>query len=457
MRPALLLSCLACCLFHTSAQAADALAALPEPDRTVVSRYIGHAVAAARDLDPAKLAAKVAENPEMLAWIEFPALDCLLDAAELTGDTAHLDLFLAAFAKVEALLEKGDDGFLGWWGKPIKPRLDPARPDLRIDELQMNFRAIGILARWVELAQRAPAYAEAHAADRARYLALMRDHLYPKWDARGFFADLGDGGGVYRGLDYPLCTATAPGATLSHEKLSLAVEGLLRLHRIAPDGPYLRRAVQIGARFKRILSLKDGHYEWMSWEPAGAWDVHPTKEDAYRIGWIAPDPKGEWYAAALSIAIRLYQHGLVFTNEDLARFIATQKTRCWNGDLEKPAYCTVAGVGPEQSKHVTGRFLSQDLAPYDAVLDRLAFAGPHEAEVLAGSENPWKGGTALTRYVRNKFILRPLLAAKPQPWAEFGTAFLADPTNRAWHDRLAAPVVAPGYVTPLKPSAMPKP
>ena len=29
-------------------------------------------------------------------------------------------------------------------------------------------------------------------------------------------------------------------------------------------------AIQLGTRFKHCLSLKDGHYEWMSWDPSGS-------------------------------------------------------------------------------------------------------------------------------------------------------------------------------------------
>ena len=427
---------------------------LEEQNRTVLERYIGHATKYAEALTQEKVSQRCADAPEMFAWVEFPNLDCLLDAYELTGDAKYLDSFKQAFALFSNILKNGDDGFLGWQGKPIPPRRLADNPDLQIDELQMNFRAIGILSRWVELARHNPDYAKSNKEIATQYLELMEKQLFPKWDPRGFFIDLKTEGAIYRGLDYPLCNPKAPGFTLSHEKCSIVVNGLLNLYRVTNNSLYMRRAIQLGTRFKHCLSLKDGHYEWMSWEPGGIWDVSPTKPDAWIIPWIAPDPKAEWYAAALSIAINLYQYSVVFDDEDMARFIVTQKKRCWNGDFAAPQYRTVGGVSHEENKFVEGRFLSYPLALYDADLTRLAFDGPHEAEVLEQSISPWKGGTALAPYVRSKYLVLPHIADEKQPFANFGKAFLADSENRAFYEQLRFKVVEPGRITPLKPSQM---
>jgi hypothetical protein len=418
----------------------------------VLERYIGHATAYATGLTQEKVKQRCAESPEGFAWVEFPYLNCLLDAYELTGNVQYLDTFKNAFALFTAILETGDDGFKGWYGKPIPPRRPADRPDLRIDELQMNFRAIAVLSRWIDLARRQPDYASANQATITEYLDLMERHLFPKWDARGFFADLNTEGGVYRGLDYPLCNPVKPGTTLSHEKSSIAVNGLLGLYKVTGNSLYMRRAIQLGTRFKHCLSVKDGHYEWMSWEPAGTWDVNPAKEDAWIIGWIAPDPKAEWYITSVSIAVNLYQYGLVFDDEDMNRFIATQKTRCWNGDMEKPQYRTVAGMSKADNKNIDGIFLSHSLALYDPDLSRLAFAGPHEAGILEQSANSWKGCVGLASYVRAKYLVQPLLAEGKKPFVRAGEVFLADPGNLAFYEKLKFPVVGAGHVTPLKPS-----
>lgn len=421
---------------------------LSAEDRAVLAAFIGHALDFAGKQTADGVKAKCLKSPEMFAWVDFRYLDCLNTAYELTGDTAYLDRFRDTFRLYRDIMTEEHDSYLGWYGSPIPPRVPKDRPDIRIDEIQMNFRAIGMLSRWVELARSDAAYARANAAVIADHLALMENHLFPKWDARDFYEKL-DRAGVYRGLDYPLRDGVG---TLSHEKFSIIVDGLLGLHRATGNPAPLRRALEVGAWFKQCLSLKDDRYAWMSWSPAGPWDVSPTKPDAWNTGWIAPDPNGEWYVAALSIALNLYRHGLLFTDEDLARFVRTQKEACWNGSLETPEYRTVEGVSGADNKHVKGRFLSYQIAHYDPVLVTLAFDGPHEAEIRKNASSSWQGGANAQSYIREKYILGPVIQKQPRPYLGFGERFLASPENRAFHDHLFFEVVPPGAITPRKPS-----
>jgi hypothetical protein len=418
---------------------------LDADDRVVLERFVGHAGAYAEGLTAEKVLERCREAPEMFAWVEFRHLNCLNVAYELTGDVRYLDLLRDRFGLFRSIMSTGPDEYLGWYGKPIEPRRLKDQPDLQIDELQMNFRAISLLAGWVELARGNKDYAAANAETIAAWVELMEKHLFPKWDARGHFVEIPGRGGVYRGLDYPIPTL----GTLSFEKLSIMVDALLRLHRVTGNDAYLRRALQVGAWFKSNLVLKDGHYEWMSWVPSGKWDIHPDKPDAWRVGWIAPDPNGPWYVASLSIALGLYQHGLLFTEADLQRFVKTQKTMCWNGDMEQPEYRTVAGT---TGQYVKGRFLSHQVSHYDPVLRKLAFDGPHEAEQLAGSASPWAGGANAQDYVREKFLMAPRIAKHPRPYAAVGERFLADQGNRAFYDGLFLEVEPPGAAAPRSPS-----
>lgn len=418
-----------------------------EQDRVVLEQFVKHAVTYAEGLTADKVSSQCKKAPEMFAWVEFRYLSCLNLAYERTHDTQYLDLLRDSFAMFRKIMRTGDDEYLGWYGMPIKPRRLADQPDLQIDELQMNFRAMSLLARWVELAGSNQEYAAANSDTIKAHVDLMENHLFPKWDARGHFTRVAGRGGVYHGLDFPIKNQS----TLSHEKLSIAVDGLLKLHRVTGNDTHLKRALELGAWFKSNLSLKDGHYEWMSWVPAGQWDVDPTKEDAWSVGWIAPDPNGPWYVASLSIALNLYQHGLLFTDLDLERFLVTQKTMCWNGDMESPEYRTVAGA---TSKWVKGRFLSYQLSHYDPILQKLAFAGPHEAAVLANAGNSWQGGANAQDYVREKYLMRSVISEKRQPYAAIGEEFLASRENKAFYDALFFEVKAPGAAAPLTPSQM---
>jgi hypothetical protein len=423
----------------------ESIEALSDGDNLIVTSFIRHAVDFARQRDPGRVSRDCARSPESFAWVDFRYLNCLNIAYELTGDTRYLDLFRDTFRLYLDILRPAPDGFLGWMGSPIPSRLPADNPTSQIDELQMSFRAISILSGWIELARRDPAYAEQNRETITTCLNLMEAHLFPKWDRRGYYVETGEGRGVYRGLDYP-----ADGfLTLSHEKTAIVVDGLLALHRVTGNDLYLMRALRLGARFKDCLSVVDGHYEWLSWCPSGPWDVAPGGADAWKVGWMAPDPKGEWYVAALSIATNLYRHGLLFDDHDIARFVCTQKEMCWNGDLEHPVYRTVSG---QANKFTSGRFLSYQLAQYDATLARLAFRGPHEEEAARDASSSWKGGANAQDYIREKFVLAPGIHANPRPYAEFGRSFLAGPVNRARYEQLRRERVTPDVRAPLKPS-----
>lgn len=414
-------------------------------DKLIVNAFIRHSVEFARQRNPERVSRDCARSPESFAWVDFRYLNCLNVSYELTGDTHYLDLFRETFRLYLAVLRPAPDGFLGWMGSPIPARLPADNPTLQIDELQMSFRAIGILSRWIELARVSPPYADQNQETIKTYLDLMESQLYPKWDKRGYFAETGEGRGVYRGLDFP----SDGFLTLSHEKTSLVVDGLLALHRVTGNDSYLKRALQLGARFKDCLALLDGHYEWLSWCPAGPWDVAPGGADAWKVGWMAPDPRGEWYAAALSIASNLYRHGLLFTDEDIGRFVRTQKEMCWNGDGEHPAYRTVSG---QANKFTAGRFLSYQISNYDEVLSRLAFRGPHEEQASRNAASSWLGGADAQDYIREKFAVAPAIRANPRAYAWVGRRFLENPLNRALHEQLGRERVAPEVKAPCKPS-----
>jgi hypothetical protein len=133
----------------------------------------------------------------------------------------------------------------------------------------------------------------------------------------------------------------------------------------------------------------------------------------------------------------------VFTEEDIARFVRTQKEMCWNGDFEAPAWRNVAGATDE--KWIKGRFLSPMLAPYDETVRKLAFEGVLAAEAVKNAGNSWKGGANAQDLVRENYVV----AGKTRPYAAVGAAFLGKTENRAWYEGLRA---GDGTGTPSKPS-----
>ena len=420
---------------------------LNESDRVVLERFVEHASTWAKGVTPEKAAATLDEAGETFAWVDFRFLDALLTAYELTGDPAHLAQFHKAFGVYRGLMTEGDDGYLGWWGQAIPPARPEDNPDVKVDELQSNFRGLGIVARWAKLAQENEAFAAEHQSVIDDALTLCTEHLLPKWDDRGYYTDLGERGAVYHGLRYPL---DERGNTLPHEKASIALEAIIRLHEATGDPAHLERAIKLGTFLKQALFLEGEHYEWYNWNPAGPWDVKPDGSDAWDVTWMAPDPRGPWYAAAADNMVRLYRLGLVFDDADLDRLIQTQRTQCWNGDLDNPQWRTVAG---ETSQWVKGKFLCYGLACYDDTLAELAFTGVNEQEAVAASEKAWQGTVGIEDYVRERYLHRPLIDGRgSHPDRGIGEAYLADPQRKHAYDRLAFEVGDDTGPPPAKPS-----
>lgn len=425
----------------------DSIPVANDQDRAVLDAFVGHAVKNASP-DEAKIDKALNEDGvEMLAWIDFKALDLLNTAYELTGDTQYLDLFKQGMQPYMDRVTEFSDGYRGWTGVPIPPRRDKDNPGKKIEEIQMTFRGIHAMARWVALAKSNPDYAATNENTIKEYLDLCENDLFPKWDARGYWTQLPHAGGVYHGLDYP----AARGVSLSFEKLSIMVNGLLALYDATEKPVYLKRALQIGAWYKSNLILKDGHYEWMSWVPAGPWDINPDDPSKWKVGWMGPDPNAAWYVTSLSIALNLYQRGLLFDERDIERFVETQKVMCWNGDLENPEFRNVVGV---KNKWVKGQFFSYQLAPYDDTLTEFAFQGYMADQAFENKDSGWKGGVLANEYIIQKYLVGTQVNNNGQPLGVVGQQFLANDGNRAFHDRLKAFAVPTDAEPPRSPAMM---
>jgi hypothetical protein len=396
-------------------------------------------------------------HPEDHCWQTFKYVGLSLTAYRLTRDVKHLDRFAANFAILEAAMTKGPDGFLGWYGKGYGLFHPPEKPELRVDVIITSFRAVELLCRFIRVIDADPVLAKRFANARGRYLCLMTDHLVKKWDARGNYVDLGTRGAVYR--THAGLRATKAHLTQPHNKHSLIGEALLALYRLSGDDLYMRKAIQLGIRYKRCLTLKDGHYEWNYWDPAGAWDVRADDRRKWKH-WIGVEHKGGYYSLSLSQAVRLHEAGLVFDKSDIARFVKTQTEMCWNGDVMNPRWARCDGT--RSKKYMQGAYLCAALAPYDRRIAALCGRGDaksrerERAERFKGRTHGWRGGVVAEGYVNRLIDEREEQAGAPvEPTHEpLGKRFLAKRANRLWMAKQRFTVKPPGYVAPRTPAAM---
>ncbi|MDP6543748.1 MAG: hypothetical protein QGH60_07115 [Phycisphaerae bacterium] len=413
-------------------------------DKQIVQRFLEHADRLGGRITPAYCRRMANDEPEGYTWKILPQVEMRLTAFEVTGDVKYLDGFTTVFANMRSAMTKGPDGYLGWYGKPLGLFRNPTKPNLKADVIITSFRTVDVLSRFLELVSRDDRLVKRFAAQRSRYVDLMVNHLVKKWTVRGNYADLGARGAVYRthaGLKDVKALLTQP-----HNKHSKIISGLLGLYRVTGQSQYMRMAVKLGVRFKRCLTLRNGHYEWNYWDPAGKWDHHPTRAGQWKH-WIGPEHRGGYYSLSLTQAVLLWRHGLVFDDTDMRRFVKTQLEATWNGRLDKPKWFRV----DRSDGQLSGRYICPALAPLDKKIHAFLYTGARQAERLSNAKHSWQGGPVAGGWIRGKFIDRPTATDKEDIRLTAGKKFLTDPANRKLVQSLNFKVTGKGYKAPPAP------
>ncbi|MFQ5809647.1 MAG: hypothetical protein ACE5JM_08510, partial [Armatimonadota bacterium] len=389
--------------------------------------------------------AQYAQQPEDITWQASKYIRMPLVAYGLTEDAKYLDMFVERMDNLCACMTKGPAGFLGWYGLPLELFRHPDHPDRKVDVILTSFVVAGLMADFARVVQTDDALQEKYEPAVRRYLALARDQLVKKWDARGCYKDLGDGGAVY--ITHPDLKVTKGSLTQPHNKHSKTIKSLLSLYAATHEDEYLVKAIKLGTRFKRSLTLVDDRYRWNYWDPAGAWDVHPDERETWKH-WINVEHRGGYYNLSASQAVLLYEHGLVFDKTDIDRFVKTQMTVCWNGDVNDPAWAKPDGQQTEVA------YLCRSLAPFDERIYQMGYGPPAQQARLAGKDHPWQGGPVACDWLEFKYLVYPRWKDGHPSEAETVAPFLAKAENRALVERLAFEVKASGYSAPKTPGEM---
>jgi len=410
-------------------------------DRQIVAAFLRHVDGSARDCTPERMA-KFASQPEDITWQASLYIELPLVAYRLTGDGKYLDAFTTRMDALFACLTKGPDGFLGWYGLPLSLFRHPDHPDRKVDVIITSFTLARLAAEFAAIVQADPALAAKHGKAAARYLDIAEQHLVLKWDARGCYRELPDGGAVY--TTHPDLKPVKAALTQPHNKHSKIIRSLLTLYAATGKDAYVIKAIRLGVRFKRCLRLVDGRYVWNYWDPAGPWDVNPEKKGEWKH-WMGAEHRGGYYGLSLSQAVLLYEHGLLFDREDMDRFVKTQTTVCWNGDAARPQWKRVDGRGSDQV------YLCSALSPFDERIYAMAYGPRAQAERLKGKDHSWQGSVVAMGWLEFKLLTWPRWKGGEPAEADVVAPFLAKPANRALLEKLTFDVTAPGYRPRLAP------
>ena len=87
--------------------------------------------------------------------------------------------------------------------------------------------------------------------------------------------------------------------------------------------------------------------------------------------WVGVHPNGGYYGIDVAGIVAAYEHGLVFTKEDIARLIATNRDFMWNQQVKNAKFQRIDGGQPDPHWAETPGVLWEALAPYDATLRKI--------------------------------------------------------------------------------------
>lgn len=137
----------------------------------------------------------------------------------------------------------------------------------------------------------------------------------------------------------------------------------------------------------RLKTREQGKYwVWNYWEPAGPWDL---KADGSPRHWVGVHPNGGYYAIDVEGMVSAYEHGLVYTRNDIDRLVATNRDFMWNQQFTGARFQRIDGGTPDPRWLHSPGVLWSALVPYDATLKRI-FVANHNPEDWGGlSSTPW--------------------------------------------------------------------
>ncbi len=413
-------------------------------DSAALAAYLKHVESSARYCTPGRLA-EFANQPEDITWQASLYIKMPLIAYKLTAEVKYLDMFVERMDNLYGCLERGADGFMGWYGVPLDLFRHPEYPERQVDVILTSFVVSGLMADFAQVVQNDEALTEKYGEVVKRYLSLVEYHLIKKWDVRGRYKDLGETGAVYiTNADLKPVKASL---TQPHNKHSKIIRALLSVYAATGKDEYLVKAIKLGTRFKRSLTLVDGRYKWNYWDPAGQWDIDPENPSRWKH-WIGAEHRGGYYSSSLSQAVLLYENELVFSRTDIGRFVKIQTEVCWNGDMDNPKWARVDGKPSESS------YLCSSLAPFDESIYEMAYGESAQQRRLEAKDHSWQGGAAASGYFEFKYLIYPRWkSGNPSEGAAARFLSSASQNNRARVMELIE-VEEPGYQAPTSPAQM---
>jgi hypothetical protein len=227
-----------------------------------------------------------------------------------------------------------------------------------------------------------PALKAQYGAKAEEYLQLAQ-RSFEKWNSRGVWRETREGG-IWVvppfGIDPQTGRWTGAydqrhtdGISLPDNKENLIAEWMLAMYDVTGKPVYRERAEKWFRVMRSRMKLRDNgkYFVWDYWDPAGPWD---HKADGSLKHWVGVHPHGGYYSVDTGAIVDAYEHGLVFTKEDLDRLIATNRDFMWNHQIKGAKFQMINGGRPDPRWPNDPGVLWDALTPYDPTLRAIFLA-----------------------------------------------------------------------------------
>lgn len=283
------------------------------------------------------------ELGEEIGWLMTPMMSGYYYGFLATGDPKWIDRLVDWMDSLNKRAVTEPDGYLGW------PKVNAAGTD--VDKLN-SYDADSLLGEAMVLKPvvlmskkilETPEL-KAKYGDKAQGYLKLSAQIFEKWDKRNAWRDTDNGGAISVVMPFGIDPATgkwtagydtrnAPGNAFSHpdNKANAVASWLLAMYDATGEQVYRDRAEKWFKLMKSRMALSpDGatYQIWNYWQPAGPWDYKP---DGSTKHWVGVHPNAGYYEVDTECIVDAFEHGVVFTRDDIDKLIATalKEKRYW--------------------------------------------------------------------------------------------------------------------------------
>jgi len=332
------------------------------------------------------------EMGEQLGWLVSPFLNGFYYGYLATRDPKWVEMLIDW---MDSCVRRGieePDGFVGW----PKSGMD-ATESFYTDSLLGEAMALRPVVLMADEILKNPALKGKFDSQAQAYLRLA-ERVFEKWDSRGCWREIPKGGlwvVPLFGIDPKTGQWTegyarrnTDGFSNPDNKENHIARWLIAMYDVTRKPVYRERAEKWFRLMKsRMKTRQDGTYfVWNYWDPAGQWDY---KADGSPKHWVGVHPNGGYYGIDVEAIVTAFEHGLVFTKEDIQRLIATNRDFMWNQQVTGAKFQRIDGGQPDPRWRNSPGVLWTALVPYDETLRRV-FLTNHNPSGWGGlSATPW--------------------------------------------------------------------